>query len=408
MLVRRRSRRPLLARFVLGALGVVVGGGVACAGGEEPTSLDIAVMPRVILDGTVELSDRSGGRVLIEEVVAHAPLARIASGVGGDRGDVVVDADDPLLFHYDLAERTGFGADIGGERTWTIPVGGGLLAVAFAPLVSEAPLASSSDVDPTLVQNTAVIRGSIAIDVAADFALTEGFGGGASDAVADVDPEGSPADVADVDPEGSPADVADVDPEGSPADVDPEGSPADVDPEGSPADVDPEGSPADVDPEGSPADVDPEGSPADVDPEGSPADVDPEGSPARSTGQVAGFLRSTVRVPFSLVLDGRFERTVVIEPSDLEHASCGEVLPIDLHLAAGELLDGDGLAVLEALAAAAFARGDSTVTLHMSSRAAAAAVVVDVPATIRRPESIEGSSAETGRINVSGGRWRDR
>jgi hypothetical protein len=325
-----------------------------CGGSDVDDTVSVGVLPRVVLDGTLEVSDRSGGRVIIEEVLAHAPEARVVSGVAGDVGDVVVDDDDPLLFHYALAERGGgdamrLGVDRGGERRWSMPAGGGLLSVEFAPLTRTAP-----DVDAELWQHTAVVRGTIAITLDADQSLSPRLGSGFGA-------------------------------------------------EGSPADVDPEGSPADVDPEGSPADVDPEGSPADVDPEGSPADAGQD-----EAGQVSGFLRTVVRVPFSLVLDGSFERSVVIEPSDLADATCGEVMPIDLHLSASELLDAEGLRTLEGLATAALARGDGEVTVHVSSRSAAAAVVVDVPAAIRRPDAVGADAGDASSIDVSGGRWRDR
>jgi hypothetical protein len=126
---------------------------------------------------------------------------------------------------------------------------------------------------------------------------------------------------------------------------------------------------------------------------------------------VQGFQRRVTRVPFSLVLDGTFQRDVIIEASDLEHAACGELLPVDLHLAAGELLDAAQLQALEALAAAALADGKSEVVVNVSSQATAAALGVEVSPTMRRARLGAGASASSGaggRIDVSGGRWRDR
>jgi hypothetical protein len=60
------------------------------------------------------------------------------------------------------------------------------------------------------------------------------------------------------------------------------------------------------------------------------------------------------------------------------------------------------------LATAALARGDGEVTVHVSSRSAAAAVVVDVPAAIRRPDAVDSDAGAASSIDVSGGRWRDR
>ncbi len=395
MLSRRRSRRVsssglrlgravALTGTVLGAaLGAVFGGAgllAGCGVDNADVAIDVAVLPRVLLDGTIELSDRSGGRVLIEDVVAHAPRARLQSAVAGDEGDVVVDEHDPLVFHYELAARTGFGADAGGERIWSVPSTGGLLSFDFAPWRAD-------DVDVAvegLRGHTAVVRGSIAVDTLEP--LAAGFGDEAGDgAVADADPDGAPAhpgdDVSDADPDGAPAhpgnDVSDADPDGAPAH--PGNDVSDADPDGAPA---------------HPGD--------DV------SDADPDGAPARpttsKTATVQGFRRSVVRVPFTLVLDGSFERSVVLEADDVAGVGADECLPIDLHLAAGELLDGAGLTALEQLAATALARGEPEATMHVSARTAAAVVGVEVKSTVRRPQRPihAGGHAGGSRIDVSG------
>jgi uncharacterized protein YjbI with pentapeptide repeats len=441
----RLGRAVALAAAGAGALA-------GCAVDDADGSLDVAVLPRVVLDGTVELSDRSGGRVLIEEVVAHAPRALLQSAVAGDRGDVVVDERAPLLFHYQLSARTGFGADVGGERVWSMPASGGLLSVDFAP--------SADDVDGVdgLRGHTAIVRGTIAIETTAS--LASGFGDGADALHGDADV--SDADVSDADPDGAPArpgdvsgaDVSDADPDGAPAhpgdasdadasdvdvsDADPDGAPAHPgdasDPDASDADV------SDADPDGAPAhpgdvsdadvsDADPDGAPAhpgdvsdadvsDADPDGAPAhpgdgvrDADPDGAPARPSTRTAektvgGYARAVVRVPFSLVLDGSFERSVILDAEDVGSVGVDEVLPIDLHLAAGELLDGEGLRTLEAVAVDALAHGEQEATVRVSARSTAAVVGVDVKSTIQRPHRPVRSGGS--RIDVSGGRFREK
>ena len=427
----RLGRAVALTGALLGAgAGVLAGCGVDNADVE----LDVAVLPRVLLDGTIELSDRSGGRVLIEDVVAHAPRARLQSVVAGDEGDVVVDERDPLVFHYELAARTGFG-DADGERVWSMPASGGLLSVDFAPWRAGE---GDADVDG-LRGHTAVVRGSIAIDTREPLASGFGDAGGGDGAVSDADPDGAPAqpgDVGDADPDGAPAQPGETsEADGSVCDADPDGAPAhpvddvaDADPDGAPAhpvdDVaDADVSDADV------SDADPDGAPAhpvddvaDADPDGAPAhpgegvadadvaDADPDGAPARPTTSkkmtAEGFRRSVVRVPFTLVLDGAFERSVVLEGDDVVGVGANEVLPIDLHLAAGELLDGDGLKTLEGLAATALAHGDPEATMHFSARTTAAVVGVEVKATMSRPR--RPIHAGGSRIDVSGSRLRQK
>jgi hypothetical protein len=398
----------------------------SCGVDDVVDTIDVAVLPRVVLDGTVELSDRSGGRVLIEEVVAHAPRARLqawrsaeAAAVDRDGGDVVVADNDPLLFHYELAERTGFGADIGGERVWAMPSSGAQLLVGFAPYRIDG---TASGVDADLVGHTAVVHGSIAIETRQT--LGDALAGGLSsgDDVGDADPDGAPAhgggdDVGDADPDGAPAhgggdDVGDADPDGAPAhgggddvgDADPDGAPAHG---GGVGDADPDGAPA----HGGGGDV------GDADPDGAPAhgggnvgDADPDGAPARPVDndkqeRVEGFRRSVVRVPFSLVLDGTFHRSVEIDADEIAGVGENEVLPIDLHLSASELFDAQGLRALESVATEALARGEPEATLHVSSGAVSGAVSVQVPATIRRPKRPIASQGN--RLDVRG-RWRDK
>ena len=403
-----RSARSLALRTAV----VLATAAVSACGIDSSDLVDVAVQPRVVLDGTVELADRTAGRVIIDEVVAHAPSARLRAAVAGDTGDVVVDADDPLLFRYVLADRTGFGAALGGERTWSMPAAGAALSVFFGPSTGPVDdVDSGSSVLDGLAGHTAIIHGTIAIETD----VKGGFGGFGDvdpdgtpaqpvDEASDVDPDGTPAS-SDVDPDGTPA-SSDVDPDGTPADVDPDGTPADVDPDGTPADVDPDGTPADVDPDGTPADVDPDGTAADVDPDGTAADVGPDGVDAEartldrgsskgSTARASGTRRAVVQVPFSLVIDGSFDREVLLSSGDIGGVGCGEVMPIDLHLSTDDLFDSERLDTLAEIARKAVARDDvdAAVSMQVTGSQTAAATTVTVPGSIRRPKKVtDGSS----------------
>ena len=405
----RRSSNLLRAAVVLATTAV------SACGFEGDDTVDVVVQPRVVLDGTVELGDRTAGRVIIDEVIAHAPSAVLRAAVAGDTGDVVVDAADPLLFHYALADRTGFGAALSsrdGKRTWSMPSSGAALSVHFGALAPDAADAAGADASETLAGlagHTAIIHGTIAIETNmvgtfGGFSAPDAAPGDPEDVKQEVDPDGSPASPdSDIDPDEGPAD------EGADADADPDGSPADADPDGSPADADPDGSPADADPDGSPADADPDGSPADADPDGGPAvpgsasDLDPDGGTARTaskTSPVHGLRRTVVQVPFTLVVDGDFTREVLLSSDDIAGVGCGDVLPIDLHMSAAELFDGNRLQRLEEIARAAAASDDddATVSLQVTSSQTAASTTVTVPGSIRRPKKVTDASS---RIRVS-------
>jgi hypothetical protein len=204
--------------------------------------------------------------------------------------------------------------------------------------------------------------------------------------VGDADPDGAPADVGGGDV--GDADVGDADPDGAPADV----GGGDVGGGDVVGDADPDGAPADV-------------GGGDVGGGDVVGDADPDGAPARSEGQarserVEGFHRSVVRVPFTLVVDASFERSVAIEPEDLLGLGAGDVLPLDLHVSTSELFDDDSLQELDEVAAAALARGESDVTLQVSARTAASVVGVQVPSTVHRPVRAEAGPGR--RIDVRG------
>ena len=345
----------------------------AACGVEGKAFVDVAVQPRVVLDGVVELSDRSAGRVVIDEVVAHAPSAWVRAPVAGDAhpgagGVVVVDAADPLLFRYVLSERIGFGAALGSDRIWSMPADGASLSVLFGSASADHEFDADSDVVDGLAGHTAIIHGTIAVD-----STTAGFGG----LINDVGPDQTPA---------LPGDQR--------SDADPDGAPA------SPA-ASPEASPAGNDAPNFTAD----GTPADVDPDGTPADVDPDGRTASSASsqaqpQAAGLRRSVIYVPFTLVMDGAFEREVMLSSDDIAAVGLGEIMPIDLHVSAADLFDNTRLQALEAIAAAAVAeKTGEAVSLSVSSVQSSAATTVSVPGSIRRQKKVENAPDS---IRVSG------
>jgi hypothetical protein len=405
---------------LLRILAAVMACSAAACGVDVVDTVEITVQPRVVLDGTIELSDRTAGRVVIDEVIAHAPSALLRAAVAGDEGDVVVDESDPLLFRYAIADRTGTLAALGAQRTWSMPASGAALDVAFANANADiaadiaadmgGDIAAESDVLADLGGHTLIIHGTLAVETEMD---GDGFGG-----FGDVDPDGGaanpgdPGDVAaDVDPDGGAAEP--VDDGVSPADVDPDGGAAEpVDDGVSPADVDPDGGAAEpIDDGVSPADVDPDGGAAEpVDDDVNPADVDPDGGAAdgaeaagrtrqakakkRAHGQVR---RATVNVPFSLVVDGSFSLEVIVDDASIAAVGDGEVMPIDLHLATSALLSDARLVGLEESAVAALASETPSVSMSLSNVGAAADV--RVPASIKKPARVVGFSSK---IKVSG------
>jgi len=375
--VLRRSSMKLLR-----ILAAVMACSAAACGVDVVDTVEITVQPRVVLDGTIELSDRTAGRVVIDEVIAHAPSALLRAAVAGDEGDVVVDESDPLLFRYAIADRTGTLAALGAQRTWSMPASGAALDVAFANANADiatdiaadmgGDIAAESDVLADLGGHTLIIHGTLAVETET---AGDGFGG-----FGDVDPDGGAANP------GDPGDVA--------ADVDPDGGAAEpVDDGVSPADVDPDGGAAEpVDDDVNPADVDPDGGAAD----GAEAAGRTRQAKAkkRAHGQVR---RATVNVPFSLVVDGSFSLEVIVDAASIAAVGDGEVMPIDLHLATSALLSDARLVGLEESAVAALASETPSVSMSLSNVGAAADV--RVPASIKKPARVVGFSSK---IKVSG------
>lgn len=335
--VSRRVVRSLLAAAALL-------GGAGCAAGvdeakvaQEPTT----VQPRVILDGLVELSRNTDGRVFVDEVVFHAPDVVLKDGDKVLVDELAVDrADGPLFFRYDVAALEG--AALGDERRWLLPSDGALapsLFFGFEPLsasreeLRELGAAVGYRLD-ALRGHTAYVHGYVAVDTDGS-TLTGAASGG--------DPDGSPAEPTGTDESG--------DPDGSPADGSPDSQ------GGEDEGGDPDGSPADGAAQSQGGD--PDGSPADTggDPDGSPADSDDDSVAQGAMEQSGAFRRpSTYRqatsrlVPFYVVVNDAF--TLRVSMSDLPKVADGAVLPIDLHLQADRLFAGDRLATLDRRAAA--------------------------------------------------------
>ena len=309
---------------------------------------------------------------------------------------IIVDASDPLLFRYALADRSGFGAALpslgtnGSDRVWSVAVDGAAVDVAFDAADGDIADAydAHSDVLTGLGGHTLIVHGTIAVEAE----LVGVFGGlgdlDSDDKVSDVDPDGTPA----TDPEN------DVDPDGGAA-SDPDSGNA-----GDTSDVDPDGGAAH--PTGDKvADVDPDGTPA----AGGNVGEGREGSAKRPGKNVKALVhgalkgegrRAIVNVPFSLVADGSFHREVVLGADDIASVGDGDVMPLDLHLSASELLDTDRLAELEAVAKDAVAKDDeATVIVPVPQKATAEAATVKVQGSIKKPTHVVDG---TSRIRVSG------
>jgi hypothetical protein len=354
----------------------------ACVAEAPLHTRDVVVRPRVVVDGTVELSDRTAGRVQLSGIAAHADEARVVIADGG----VVVDDSDPLFFSFSPTRPED---QIAAERLWSLPVEGGVLRVGFAPADVESIAHAPFDAD-ALTGHTVVITGTIAVTPA------DGVGG----LRAEIDPDGTPADqigqIGEVDPDGTPADqvgeVGEVDPDGTPAD-----QVGEVDPDGTPADqvgeVDPDGTPA-IDPDGTPA----IGGAARW--RESMAAAKKKRQRSTTRGQLAGAGRAEIRVPFTLTVDGAFEHHTVLDASAIAAVDDGEVLPIDLNFQAGAFFDAERLAVLERLAREAIAEGaEDGAALQVSAATTARAVRVEVKRTVKRTRITAETSS---RIVVTG------
>ncbi|HEY1099880.1 MAG TPA: hypothetical protein VGF99_13180, partial [Myxococcota bacterium] len=228
--MKRRSSALLLsvvlATTVAACADVDVGDAATAADGAVRT---VTVRPRVVVDGTVELADRSRGRLSVDAIIAHADGARVVA-----HGDEVVDTDAaPVFFSF---APDAIDDQVAAQCDWQVPVEGGVIAMAFGPADSVDTSIAGTD---GLLGHTALIHGTITIAV--DDVAT---GESANDA-GEIDPDGSPAKP--TSPAGGPddvnGDVSAVDPDGTPAKpitgaVDPDGTPArPTSPAGDPDDV---------------------------------------------------------------------------------------------------------------------------------------------------------------------------
>ncbi len=364
-------------RALRALLAAVVAIGAACQAPEanDGASLArrVAVEPRVVMDGVVELGQRAHDRIIVDEVVFHAPAVVQRT----DQGEHDVLATDsahagPLLFRYDIGSSDGFGDVVGGARAWVLHDDGGDAALdfTFAPFTAAAHARelledASGVLLDELVGHTAFVHGYVMMS-----AQATGYG-----APCDGDPDGNPADCT----------RADGDPDGNPAGPEPEG---DGDPDGNPAGPEPE---SDGDPDGNPAGPEPE---SDGDPDGNPAKPGARRGLVSDTEELelARPHSTTTAVPFLLLLRTPFSLSVPV--SDLVDAEVGgdEVLPIDLHLSLAELFSAERVEAIEDVARAQ-ARGD--VVLEVSETGA---LDLGVVRAVRRA----GESATGGGIRVTG------
>jgi hypothetical protein len=358
------STRSLLCVLALSTAAIVAAMAAGCAQDEREDEVaqaaSVAVHPRLVMDGLVDLAAREHGHVQLTEVVFHAPEVEREDSLGVEPL-VGPGIEDNLVFRYAIGANDGLGAILGGERRWRLGQDGEL-AFQFAPAeeAAVAALSVSTGVDlGALVGQTAFVRGTIAVERAA----VHGFACGAD---LDGDPDTSPAecggfdDEADSDPDTSPADEAEGDPDTSPAD---EASGDEADSAAGEADGDDE---ADSDPDTAPADSDPDTAPADSDPDTAPADSDPDTSPARSDDMSAARrrddafstrpkvrledARTVTHVPFLLVIKDSFSLHRPVAELRIEELSPGEVLPIDLRVDMDALFSPQQIEALDRVA----------------------------------------------------------
>lgn len=327
----------MIATALLGLLAVA-----ACGVDEAPPgSRTLAVQPRVVVDGMVELAavaeSATDASLMVDEVLFHAPNVHVQDGKVRNE---LLTSDDPLLFRYEAASSDGFGDVVGGERQWRIHdehVDGDLI-VGFAPL-SSTDLLRETGVDlDALAGHTATVHGYMLMSVP-DAA-------GLGDDACEGDPDGNPA-----------ACNPTASDDGEENDGDPDGNPSEGDPDGNPAEGDPDGNPAkgtsdeaEGDPDGNPADGDPDGNPS----EGPEVEGQRQGEIVRreAGAGVAPALSASdqrvprQRVPFLLVLNSAFSLRVPVAGLFEDALADDEVRPLELHVRLDELLSGEVLAFL--------------------------------------------------------------
>ena len=306
----------------IGLTALLAPGLAACAVDEgapcQEGALALAVQPRVVMDGLVQLGARED-RILVDEVLFHAPTVTLRDGEQVLEDVLATDPlhHDALLFRYEVTSADGFGDVLGGERSWSIG-GRGDLVFGFEPFNLDSPrlqkLEGATQVNlEELVGHTAVVHGYMMRSAA----TSTGF----SKDPLEGDPDGNPAQT---------ADQAEGDPDGNPADT-----------EG-----DPDGNPAHPKGEG-----DPDGNPSQNTESRAKGHHIDHGLVAQSGNGLVGVHshgRAQERVPFFLVLDATFPLRVPVD--GLAPVGADEVLPIDLHVQLDALITDDLLAQLDAQA----------------------------------------------------------
>jgi hypothetical protein len=303
----------------------------------------VTVRPRVAIDGLIELSSRTAGRLFVDEVVIHAPLVEVREGGAVLANVLATDPHDSsaLFFRYALAEAGASHSAIAGERQWRLnPPGatdGSRLVFGFSPFTSTPSgleeLAARYGYDfGDLEGYTAYVHGYVAVDDGP--ALLTSFAAG--------DPDTDPAKGHD----------AAGDPDTDPA----KGHDAAGDPDTDPA----KGKPVAGDPDTDPARSLVHRASMDFGERG-PVDLSPSGR----TGQL---------VPFLLVFEDGAEIGVPL--LHMGRASLGddEYLPIELHVDVNRLLSRDRLDDLQAEAKAVLAGRSGRITLPMAAAEASAAL----------------------------------
>lgn len=327
----------MLKRRVSLSIAACLLGAMAIACGTEPSELTgsraVAVQPRVIVDGMVELgaitTSIADATLIIDEVLFHAPAVRVQEG--DTTVDSLLSAQDPLLFRYEAASSDGFGDVIGAERRWTIDETNidGDLVVGFSPLAMTLP---DTGVDLTSLQgHTATVHGYMLMS------SPDAAGLGHE---CDGDPDGNPAACTD----SSASKDTEGDPDGNPSEGDPDGNPSEGDPDGNPAKSG-KGDDSEGDPDGNPADGDPDGNPS----EGPEVDGKREGELVLNSrdevrAQDARVLRK--RVPFLIVLNRAFSLRVPVAGLFEESLAADEVRPLELRVPLDELLSEEIVAFL--------------------------------------------------------------
>jgi len=410
-LARRLSR---VASVVVAA--VALASGCAADVDDEASFAGLTrVRPRVVVDGLIELSGLTDGRLFVDEVVIHAGTTELRA-----RDGAVVDllATDPsaqgsLVFRYKLGHSAASSTSCGVERDWDLSSGDTAsdLVFGFSPFdgatLGDAAggmptLGSLDDVDLSVLDGaTALIHGFVSVP--ADDANVTALAATGDGTVSGGDPDGAPGkapardtgDASGGDPDGAPGKTGGLtsggDPDGAPGRTGSnDGSTEGGDPDGAPgksggfAQVsggDPDGAPGKIGPgiDGTVAGGDPDGAPGRThEATASAAPGMPAGNPFAGGGPSIGAPTKPgdVLVPFVLLLDERF--SLAIPFASLRAVGRDEVLPIDLHLDAQGLFTQSLLDVL-LVRAADDSQDDGAVTLSVDGEGTLFDVTVASP-----------------------------